>query len=73
MTHMVKTQINLPEDELKALRETAQRLGLSMADLVREAVRRVWLRPDSISAALWLYGMGCPLVPLSSMTHYDDQ
>ena len=56
MTHMVKTQINLPEDELKALRETAQRLGRSMADLVREAVRRVWLRPDSISAgpvALW--------------------
>ena len=56
MTHMVKTQINLPEDELKALRETAQRLGRSMADLVREAVRRVWLRPDSISAgpvSLW--------------------
>ena len=56
MTHMVKTQINLPEDELKALRETAQRLGRSMADLVRKAVRRVWLRPDSISAgpvALW--------------------
>lgn len=56
MTHMVKTQIYLPEDDLKALRETAQRSGRSMADLVREAVRQVWLRPDSISAgpvALW--------------------
>ena len=56
MTHMIKTQISLPEDDLKALRETARRSGRSMADLVREAVRQVWLRPDSISAgpvALW--------------------
>ena len=53
---MVKTQIYLPEDDLKALRVTAQRLGRSMADLVREAIRQVWLRPDSIFAgpvALW--------------------
>ena len=39
MTRMIKTQIYLPEDDLKALRETAQRSGRSMADLVREAVR----------------------------------
>ena len=56
MTYMVKTQIYLPEDELKALRETAQRSGRSMADLVREAIRQVWLCPDPVSAgpvALW--------------------
>ncbi len=56
MTHMVKTQIYLPEDELKALRETARRSGRSMADLVREAVRQVWLHPDPNSTgpvALW--------------------
>ena len=56
MTHMVKTQIYFSEDDLKALRKTAQRSGRSVADLVHEAVRQVWLRPDSISAgpvALW--------------------
>ena len=56
LTHMVKTQIYLPEDDLKALRETAQRSGRSMADLVREAIRQVWLRPDPVSegpVALW--------------------
>ena len=74
MIHMVKTQIYLPEDDLKALRETAKRSGRSMADLVREAVRQVWLRPDWISAgpvALW-DGM----LPRTSVEHdaiYDDQ
>lgn len=56
MTYMVKTQIYLPEDDLKALRDTAQRSGRSMADLVREAIREVWLRPDPVSrgpVALW--------------------
>ena len=56
MTHMIKTQIYLPEDDLKALRETARRSGRSMADLVREAVRQVWLGPDPVSTgpvALW--------------------
>lgn len=56
MTHMIKTQIYLPEDELKALRETAQRSGRSMADLVREAIRQVWLHPNPNSTgpvALW--------------------
>ena len=74
MTHMIKTQIYLPEDDLKALRETARRSGRSMPDLVREAIRQVWLRPDSISAgpvALW-DGM----LPRTSVEHdaiYDDQ
>ena len=56
MTYMVKTQIYLPEDDLKALRKIAQRSGRSMAALVREAIRQVWLRPDAGSAgpvALW--------------------
>ena len=74
MIHMIKTQIYLPEDDLKALRETARRSGRSMPDLVREAIRQVWLRPDSISAgpaALW---DGMP--SRTSIEHdaiYDDQ
>jgi hypothetical protein len=44
---MVKTQIYLREEEIAALHEAAERSGRSVADLVREAVRKVWLRPDS--------------------------
>lgn len=46
MTHMVKTQVYLREEELEALRVAADRSGRSVADLVREAIRRVWLRPS---------------------------
>jgi hypothetical protein len=44
---MVKTQVYLREEELVALREAAERSGRSVADLVREAIRRVWLRPGT--------------------------
>jgi hypothetical protein len=47
MTHMTKTQVYLREEELDALREVAKRSGQSVAELVREAVRRVWLRPTN--------------------------
>lgn len=54
MTHMVKTQVYLREEELAALRVTAKRSGRSVADLVREAIRRIWLRPESQGpVALW--------------------
>lgn len=54
LTYMVKTQVYLPHEDLEALRKTAQRSGRSVADLVREAIRRVWLRqtPDG-PVALW--------------------
>ena len=56
MTYMVKTQVYLREEELEALRAAAERSGRSVADLVREAVRRVWLRPGiepDEPVALW--------------------
>ena len=57
MTPMVKTQIYFPEDDLAALHQTAERTGKSVAALVREAVRQVWLRPESPESvgpiALW--------------------
>ncbi len=46
MTHMVKTQVYLRDEELEALRALAERSGRSLADLVREAIRRVWLAPE---------------------------
>ena len=54
MTHMVKTQVYMREEELAALRATARLTGRSVADLVREAIRRIWLRPENDGpVALW--------------------
>lgn len=54
MTPMTKTQVYLRDEELEALHEAARRSGKSVADLVREAVRQVWLRPQSRGpVALW--------------------
>ncbi len=44
---MTKVQLYLGEAELLALRKAAQRSGRSRADLIREAIRRVWVYPDS--------------------------
>jgi len=54
LTHMIKTQVYLREEELAALHEAAERSGRSVAELVREAVRKVWLRPEADGpVALW--------------------
>jgi len=54
MTPMVKTQVYLRKEELRALHRAAKRSDRSVADLVREAVRRVWLRPDGGGpVAIW--------------------
>jgi hypothetical protein len=51
---MEKTQIYLRKDELDALREAAARSGRSVAELVREAIRTVVLKPKSGGpVALW--------------------
>lgn len=46
LTHMTKTQVYLRDEELKALHKVAKRSGRSLAELIREAIRRVWLRPE---------------------------
>jgi len=51
---MVKTQVYLPAAELRALHVVARRQNRKVADLVREAVRQVWLREiPSGPIALW--------------------
>jgi len=51
---MVKTQVYLRDEELEALHGVAARSGRSVADLVREAIRRVWLRPETDGpVAIW--------------------
>jgi hypothetical protein len=54
MPPMVKTQVYLREEELAALHEAAKRSGRSVAELVREAIRKVWLRPTPTGpVGLW--------------------
>jgi K+-sensing histidine kinase KdpD len=51
---MEKTQIYFRKEELAALREAAARSGRSVADLVREAVRKVVLKPRAEGpVAIW--------------------
>lgn len=51
---MIKRQVYFPEEEFELLQNAAKRSGRSVADLVREAVRRVWLRPEPEGpVALW--------------------
>jgi len=51
---MVKTQVYLRQEELDALREIAAQTGTSVASLVREAIRKVVLKPPASGpVALW--------------------
>ena len=44
---MEKTQIYLRKEELAALREAAARSGRSVAEVVRDAIRKVVLKPPA--------------------------
>lgn len=51
---MTKTQVYLRQEELEALHAAAERSNRSVADLIREAIRRVWLRPEAQGpVAVW--------------------
>ena len=51
---MEKTQVYLRREELNALREAAARSGCSIAELVRDAIRKVVLKPQAIGpVAIW--------------------
>ncbi|MBI4584671.1 MAG: ribbon-helix-helix protein, CopG family [Planctomycetes bacterium] len=44
MTYMIKTQVYLSFEDLARLKKIAKRMKRSLADLVREAVQKTWLR-----------------------------
>jgi hypothetical protein len=51
---MVKTQVYLREEELEALRQVAARSGRSVAEVVRDAIRAVVLKPQTgRPVAIW--------------------
>ena len=54
VTYMEKTQVYLHKEELDALRKAAARSGRSVAELVREAIRKVLLKPEAAGpVAIW--------------------
>jgi hypothetical protein len=51
---MEKTQVYLPKEELDALREASARSGRSIADIIRDAIRQVVLKPKAAGpVAIW--------------------
>ncbi len=54
VTPVIKSQIYFPERDLAALHKAAKKAGKSVAEMVREAVRRTWLHelPEE-PVALW--------------------
>jgi plasmid stability protein len=51
---MIKTQVYLRKEELDALRVAAARSGRSVAALVREAIRKIVLKPQPAGpVAIW--------------------
>jgi ribbon-helix-helix CopG family protein len=47
VTYMEKTQVYLRKEELEALRKAAARSGRSMAALIRDAIRKFVLKPET--------------------------
>jgi hypothetical protein len=45
---MERIQVYLRKEELDALRKAARQSGRSVADLVREAIRKVVLKPQAV-------------------------
>lgn len=50
---MVRTQIQLTDDQANQLRELAAREGLSMAELIRQAVDLILVRRTAVSVDPW--------------------
>jgi hypothetical protein len=54
LTHMEKTQVYFPKEELDAIRRTAARSGRSVAEVIRDAVRQIVLKPAASGpVAIW--------------------
>jgi plasmid stability protein len=68
---MEKTQVYLRKEELDALRQAAARSGRSVADLVRDAIRKVVLKPQAAGpVAIWDGEIKCTSVEHDTI--YDE-
>ena len=69
---MEKTQIYFRKEELDALREAAARSGRSVADLVREAVRKVVLKPKASEGPVAIWDGEPKRTSIEHDTIYDE-
>lgn len=70
---MKKTQVHLPKEELDALLKAAAQSGRSVAALVRDAIRKVVLKPQGTGlVALWDGQPRRPSVDHDSVTTSPD-
>lgn len=54
LTYMEKTQVYLRKEELDAVRSVAARSGRSVAEVIRDAIRKVVLKsPTAGPVAIW--------------------
>jgi metal-responsive CopG/Arc/MetJ family transcriptional regulator len=54
MTHVENTQVSLHQEELEALRKASARSGRSVAELIRDAIRKTVLKPQkTLPVAIW--------------------
>jgi methionine synthase II (cobalamin-independent) len=54
MTHMEKTQVYLHHEELEALRKASARSGRTVAELIRDAIRKTVLKQQKTGpVAIW--------------------
>ena len=68
---MEKTQVYLPKEELDALRAAAARSGRSVADLIREAIRKTVLKP-SVEGPVAIWDGAPQRTSLEHDTVYDE-
>lgn len=69
MTPMTKTQVYLPEADLRALHKLAAKRKKSVAALIRQAIRRTYLEPAEGPVAL--YGRKAKRVSSDHDSIYD--
>jgi len=68
---MTKTQVYLAEEDLVALHRIAKRTGKSVAELMRIAIRTVWLRSEPKGpVSLWDGDIGITSIDHDSI--YDE-
>ena len=67
---MIRTQISLPQEEYEAAKREAARLGVSLAELVRRALRELLPADDSQP---WMHYAGMVETgDAASSRHLDD-
>ncbi len=67
----VKTQLYLEKADLERLHELSASLGRSVADLMRDAIRRTWL-DDTLGGPIGVWDGPCDRPGVDHDSIYDD-